>query len=161
MGAAPFLADLRSIPFAPAEPRPDTFPRLTLDEAALGVPLRPLGYRMEATESEEYARTIQRDPSPPWLGEGALVHPGWLAGRMTRLIHHSYDYGPSIHTRSQIQHVAPVFAGQLITACGELVEVFERNRHHYAIADGAIYSEAGELLVRLRHTTIFRVASRN
>jgi hypothetical protein len=108
----------------------------------------------------EYARDKQRDERPPWVGPDARIHPGWLAARMTPLIHHSYDYGPSIHTRTQAQHLAPAMAGQSVTVAGRFAEAYERKGHHYAVVDGLILSERGEPLARIRHTTIFRVAQR-
>jgi hypothetical protein len=76
---------------------------------------------------------------------------------MTPLLHHSYDYAPAIHTRSQIQHVAPAHPGQTFTFAGTFREAFERKGHHYAVLDGVMLSEAGAELARLRHTTIFHV----
>ena len=80
--------------------------------------------------------------------------------RMTPLLHHSYDYGPAIHTRSQIQNLAPAMAGQTITMCGQFIETFERKGHWYGVVDGVMLSETGQQLARLRHTTIYQVAKR-
>jgi hypothetical protein len=79
---------------------------------------------------------------------------------MTPLIHHSYDYGPAIHARSQIQNLRPALVGQTVTVAGHFLEQYERKGHHYGVVDGVILSEAGEELVHLRHTTIFQVAKR-
>jgi predicted thioesterase len=77
---------------------------------------------------------------------------------MTPMLHHSYDYSPAIHTRSQVQHMGPAIAGQAVTVAGRFIDAFERKGNHYAVADGVIMSEGGAEIARIRHTTIFHVA---
>jgi hypothetical protein len=77
---------------------------------------------------------------------------------MSHLLRHTFSYGPSIHARSQVQHIAPARPGERMVVSGRLVEVFERKEHHYAVADGLIADADGRALVRIRHTTIFRIA---
>lgn len=160
LGDGPFLDELAMPERLKAEERPKELPRLTLEDAPVGQDLRPMAVELPIDAAVEYARDKQRDERPPWVGPGARIHPGWLAARMTPLIHHSYDYGPSIHTRTQAQHLAPALAGQTVTVAGRFVEAYERKGHHYAVVDGVILSAAGERLARIRHTTIFRVAQR-
>jgi len=117
-----------------------------------------LHYNLE--DARAYAAEKQRDNSPLWTDEGGRIHPGWIAARMTPLIHHSYDYGPAIHARSQIQNLSPALIGQSVTVAGHFLEQYERKGHHYAVVDGVILSESGEELAHLRHTTIFQVARR-
>ena len=109
-----------------------------------------------ADDAREYARALQRDDDPRWTGERPRIHPGWLAARMTPLIKHSYWYGPAIHARSRIQHLAPAFAGQGVTVAGHFLRAFEEKGHHYAEIDGTILDDGGGAVARIRHTTIFR-----
>lgn len=158
LGRAPFLPGLAMPDRIYAEERGVTLPELTLAEAPIGEDLRPMRVPFSVADAEEYVRAKQLDDHPRWFGEGARIHPGWLAARMTPLIHHSYDYGPSIHTRTQAQHLRPAIAGQAVTVAGHFIDAFERKGHHYAVVDGALFGETGDLLARIRHTTIFRVA---
>jgi acyl dehydratase len=160
IGDAAWLAELTLPAELTARPRPDSLPRLTLANAPVGRDLRPMAVPISRQEATAFALDQEADADPLWAGERALVHPGWLAGRMTRLMHHSYDYGPSIHTRSQIQNLAAVEAGQTLAVAGRFVDAFERKGHHYAVVDGLIVAEDGRHLCRLRHTTIFEVARR-
>jgi hypothetical protein len=80
---------------------------------------------------------------------------------MTRLMHHSFDYGPAIHATSHIQNLARFEAGQTITAVGRLADAFERKGHQYAVLDAKLIAEDGTELTRIRHTTIFQVAKRD
>lgn len=160
MGSGPFLPGLAMPDRTFAEPRPKHPPQLTLEDAPVGEDLRPLPVPFPLDEAADYVNVKQLDDHPRWFGEGARIHPGWLAGRMTPLIHHSYEYGPAIHTRTQAQHLAPAFAGQTITVAGHFIDAYERKGHHYAVVDGAIFAEDRTLLARIRHTTIFRVARR-
>jgi acyl dehydratase len=160
LGEAPFLAILQSPSRRTAEPRPADLPWLTLENAPVGEDLRPMAVPLSLAHAEAYATEKQDDAHPRWYGAGARIHPGWLAARMTPLIHHSYDYAPAIHTHTLVQHLAPAFAGQTVTVAGRFVEAFERKDHHYGVVDGVILAEDGTELARLRHTTIFRPAKR-
>ena len=160
LGPAPWLAEIGSPARRSAEPRPASVPYLTIENAPVGQDLRPMAAPLSRAEATAYAMEKQRDDSDLWTGEDSRLHPGWIASKMTPLLHHSYDYAPAIHTRSQVQHLAPARAGQTLTFAGHFREAFERNGHHYAVIDGVMLSEQGAELARLRHTTIFRVAKR-
>lgn len=157
---APWLGELRSPRRRIAESRPERLPRLTMAAAPIGEDIRPMAVSATAEEMRTYALEKQRSVDPRFVGERPLIHPGWIAARMTPLIHHSFDYGPSIHARSHIQHLAPAEAGQIVTVAGHVVETYERKGHHYIVVDGVMLSEDARELARLRHTTIFQVAKR-
>jgi acyl dehydratase len=160
LGEAPWFADLARPERHTPEDAPASLPLLTPESAPVGEDLRPQAVSTPVEEHIEYAANKQRTDDPLFTGPAPLVHPGWLAGRITRLLHHSYDYGPAIHARSHIQHLARVEAGQTLVVSGRFVETYERKGHHYGIVDGLIQGEDGRDLVRLRHTTIYQVAKR-
>ena len=157
-GLAPWLSELRRPQLLQAKPRPKDLPHLTPANAPVCEDLRPLGIDLTAELATAYAHEKQRDDSARWTGSDARIHPGWIAAQMTPLLHHSYDYGPSIHTRSQIQHLAAARPGQRVTLAGTFVETFERKGHHYGVIDGVMLADDGQELARLRHTTIFQLA---
>jgi hypothetical protein len=159
-GAAPWLGDLQLPVRRKAEQRPKRVPPLTLATAPVGHDLRPMPVPFSLEDSIAYAIEKQADPSPRWTVAPAHIHPGWIAARMTPMIHHSYDYGPAIHTRSQVQNMAAGYAGQTVTVAGHFVEAYELKGHHYGVVDGVILAQSGEELARIRHTTIFNVAKR-
>lgn len=140
-----------------AEARPAELPHLTMETAPAGKDLRPMLVPWSLDDARAWALEKQRDGSERWTAESALVHPGWIAARMTPLLHHSFDYGPSIHTRSQIQHLAPAPAGQAFTVAGHFIQAYEEKGHQYAELDGVLLAEGGQELARMRHTTIFRI----
>ena len=156
MGQHPDLTDFRRPARLVAEPAPDQLPELTLQSAPIGHDLRPMALAYQLADATLYAADKQRDPAPPWLDEGARIHPGWIAARMTPLLKHSFHYGPSIHTQTLVQNLAPAMVGQEVTVAGVFVDALKRKGHHYAILDGLLLSETGTELARLRHTTIFR-----
>jgi hypothetical protein len=159
-GDAAWLGGLHDTARRTAEARPPTLPRLTMDVAPVGRDLRPMAVSASVEEMREYALGKQRSTDPRFVGERPLIHPGFIAARMTPLLHHSYDYGPAIHARSHIQHVARAESGQTITVAGHFVETYERKGHHYGVIDGTILAADGRLLTRIRHTTIYEVAKR-
>ena len=160
MDAAPWLAELALPERRTPEPRPPELPYLTMEVAPVGHDLRPMAITLSQDDATAYAVEKQRDGSERWTGKNARVHPGWIAAQMTPLLHHSYDYAPAIHTRSQIQHLRAVAPGQTLTFAGRFADAFERKSHHYAVIDGVMLGENGDELAQLRHTTIFRVAKR-
>lgn len=157
LGRAPWFEDLALSSRRDAEPRPDSCPELTLATAPGRSELRPMLVPFSLEDAGAYATTLQRDDSPRFNGPDALVHPGWIAARMTPLLKHSYAYGPSIHIRSQVQHLAPAHAGQDFTVAGVFLQAYEQKGHHVAELDGSLLAADGTELARLRHTTIFRI----
>lgn len=158
LGKATWLDELDLPTRRTAEPRPETLPYLTLENAPIGEDLRPLAVPLSLEDAVTWMREKQHDDSALWTAPGGRIHPGWIAGRMTPLLHHSFDYNPSIHARSLIQHLAPAITGQTPVVAGRFHDAFERHGHHYAAIDGVLVAEDGSELARIRHTTIFRVA---
>jgi acyl dehydratase len=160
LGRAPWLAELRVPARRQAEPRPASVPQLTPEVAPVGQDLRPMAVAISQEEARRFALEREQDETALFAGESPLIHPAWLAARMTPLIHHSYTYGPAIHARSHIQHLAAAEAGQTVTVAGHFREAYERKGHQYGVVDGVIISEDGRELARIRHTTIYQAAKR-
>ena len=160
VGTGPWSSAFMRSAWTVAEPRPVAVPYLTLDDAPVGQDLRPMPVPFSREQAIAYATDLQRDTHGRWGGERPRLHPGWLAARMTPMIHHSYDYAPAIHTHSRVQHLAPGYAGQTVTVTGHFVRAYEEKGHHYAVVDGSILVEDGTEIARIRHTTIFRPAKR-
>ena len=161
VGLAPWLDDvLLKTPFRPAEPPLNDYPRLVPEVAPVGRQLSPLGFTVTEAEAHEYARTRQRTDDPLFAGPSPRLHPGWIAGRPPGVLHHTYNYGPAIHTRSHLQIFAPAHAGQNFVTTGTFRESYERKGHQYGAYDLTTYSEDGRELWRQRHTTIYQVAKR-
>ena len=73
---------------------------------------------------------------------------------MAPLTRHNFTYGPTIHVRSQIQHLAEAKADNEITVGAQIVDAYERD-HWYQVLDG-IVSQQQQEIARIRHHTIFR-----
>jgi hypothetical protein len=156
-GMAAWVSSFHSPVRRIAEERPAQLLRLTLDSAPTDQDLRPVLVPWSRDDARTWALEKQRDDADRWTGESAIVHPSWIAARMTPLLHHSFDYGPSIHTRSQVQHLAVAPAGQAFTVAGHFIQAYEEKGHQYAELDGVLLGEDGHELARMRHTTIFRI----
>lgn len=158
---ASWLKDLYVTDSRTAEEKSESLPQLSMENAPVGKELKARSVAISIVESVEFARSRQADESAVYCGDQPRIHPAWLAGQMTHLLHHSYDYAPAIHVASHIQNMAPAYAGQTLVVTGYCREVYERKGHHYIVNDGSIWSEHGIELVRLRHKAIFRLAKRN
>ncbi|MEE9279267.1 MAG: hypothetical protein V3V67_03745 [Myxococcota bacterium] len=162
LGRAPWFGLFELPERRKAEPRPERLPRLTLESAPVGQDLRPLAWPISAEAARRWAVEREGDESPLFTrGDRPVLHPGWIAGVMSPLVHHSYDYGPSIHARSHIQHLARARAGQTLTVAAHMVRTYTRKGHHYHETDGVIIDETGHDLAYIRHTTIFQLARRS
>jgi acyl dehydratase len=157
LGKAPWFGELTPPQRRDAEPRPEVMPILTLESAPSNEPLRPMLVPWSLADASTYATNLQKDESAHFNDPGALAHPGWIAARMTPLLKHSFEYGPSIHIRSQVQHLAPASVGQAFTVTGTFLRAYEQKGHHVAELDGSLLAEDGTECARDRHTTIFRI----
>ena len=161
IGDAPWLADFQLSSNRVVDPPSDDKEQLTLDAAPRGQDLRTLGFRISAADARAFGAE-QIEPDPLFTGEHPLVHPSVLARHMISLLGHSYDYGrPAIHVSSHIQHLARATAGQELVLTGHFIDAYEKRGHHYAVIDGDLFGEDGTELARIRHTNIFRVATRD
>ncbi len=160
LGKASWLGGLAMPTDLTPEPRSDELPVLTMTSAPVGHDLKARAVATPVDEIVAFAREKEGESLECFLAERPRLHPGWIASQLTHLLHHSYDYGPAIHAAGHIQHLAAAYAGQTLTVAAHCVETYERKGHHYIVNDGAILGEAGEILVRLRHTAIFQVAKR-
>ena len=160
LGTAPWFDEITQPELRPGEEAPAELPQLTLDLARATDAMRPMSVEISIADAQEYGTEKQQTSAALFVGDQPRVHPGWVAGRMTRLIHHSFDYGPAIHSSTHVQNLARFDAGQTITVIGRLNDAYERKGHHYAVLDAMLISEAGTELARIRHTTIFQVAKR-
>lgn len=134
-------------------------PALTPETVPLGRPLAPLMTVFSAADAAAYADETA-DPLPWWrqpspLGV-VLMPPGVIAGRQARLLRHNFSFGPSIHTASDILHLAVAPAAAVYRTGGAIRETFERNGHHYLVLD-AVTTADGRPVARVRHTVIFQV----
>lgn len=161
-GAAPWSDTLSPTAYTPGAPELAARPALTLAAAPVGQTLRPMDTRLSVHEALAFARDAERETVPALLAEPPALHPAWIAERMIRWLHHSYDYGPAIHTESHIQHLRRAHAGRTFTVTGRCVAAYERKGHHYIVNDGVLWQApaagaAAAEVARLKHTAIFRL----
>jgi acyl dehydratase len=154
LGPAPWLADLDPPAPAPGEDPPHVRPTYDLDTAPVGRPLRPLAAYVTAEAARRLA-TEELGVERTDLPEGR-IHPWFLAARMAPLTRHNFTYGPTIHVRTQIQHLAPAHAEDQIVIGARIIDVHEAKAHWYQVLDGVLSDGRGGEVARLRHHTIFR-----
>lgn len=157
LGDADFRDDLIRPNRLEPEAPPADLDYLVLHTAPVGQDFRPMA--VPAAESPAWAKTrLGEQPGSRYLGDAPRIHPGWIAARMTPLVRHSYHYGPAIHARTRMQHLAPGYAEGAITVGARLVQVYERKGHHYHESDCWVFSDDATPIAAFRHTGIFRVA---
>ena len=159
-GDAPWLDELTTPTRITPQERAATLPRLTLDNAPVGQDLDARLVPWPLEEAEVFARDKQQETMACFYGSNARIHPAWIAEQPIHWLHHSYDYGPSIHAGSRIQHRSPAYAGQTVTVTGRCVDAYERKGHHYIVNDTVLLGASGDCLSQVRHTAVFQVAKR-
>lgn len=157
LSEADFYSDLAVAQDRAPVPPADPPTLLTPENLPIGEDLPAMAVPMSLEDAAEYADHFARDPHPRWRGDGARLHPGWIAGRCVRLTKHTYHYPAGIHAGSQIQMLAPPIAGQTLVVSGHVTDGYRRKQHEYCLLDVTISSESGEDLARLRHRTIYQV----
>jgi acyl dehydratase len=163
LGRAPWFDDLEVPSWRdPQPPVPeDELVRMRLADAPVGGDFPPMAVDASRAFAEAWATTRLADDDPRWHdGEHPYLHPSFLAGRMTPLFRHSYRYGPAIHVRTAIQHLAPARAGQQLVVAARLHAAYERKGHHYHESDCWVFGADGTALAAKRHTGIFQLAPR-
>lgn len=140
--------------FAPPLDSPHVRPVYTLHDAPVGIPLRPLGAFVTAAAATRL-QTEDLGLAASAVPEGR-IHPWFLAARMSPLTRHNFTYGPTIHVRTQIQHLGQTRSDREVVVGARIVEVHERNDHWYQVLDGVVHEADGKELARLRHHSIFR-----
>ncbi len=157
LGRASWLSELETPAPAPGLPVADHLPGYTLANVPLPQPLRPLAGFLSGAGARNLVSDDLGLTDPRYLAEGdpVPVHPYFLAGRMAPLTRHNFTYGPTIHVRSQIQHLRTAQADQEIVVGAQIVDAYDRNEHWYQVLDGVLTDPGGEI-ARIRHHTIFR-----
>jgi len=160
LGDAPWRDEFAVLEKPTATPPTDPMQRLTLDIAPVGQDLATRAVRFSIAEAQEIATVREGETDDRFCGDAPRVHPAWIAEQPIHWLHHSYDYGPSIHAKSRIQHVAPAYAGQTFSVAGRCIDAYERKGHHYIVNDTELLAEDGRLLAQVRHTSVFQVAKK-
>lgn len=158
LGDAAWLGDVAVSIRRHAEPPADPLPVLTPATIPIGKPLRARAVPLSRADAEAFCRDKQHEHLACFYGERALVHPAWLANQPIYWLHHSFSYGPAIHTSSRIQHVRAAHVNDEFIVSGGCVDGFERNGHQYIVNDTEISTARGTSIARIRHTAIYQVA---
>ncbi|MEM7364102.1 MAG: hypothetical protein AAF525_08750 [Pseudomonadota bacterium] len=162
LGHADWYAELDPPTPSPAGSPEHPLTSYTLDEVPYRQPLVPLATYVTNAEAVRLVNDDLGVDNKRYRVDGSErhtpIHPYFLAGRMAPLTRHNYVYGPTIHVRSQIQHVRAPTAEQTITIGAQILDAYDRKGHWYQVLDGVITDEHQELAV-VRHHTIFRPRS--
>lgn len=158
LGDAPWLAELTVPQRRRPEPAADPLPRLTPNNVPVGQELRTRQVGLSRDEAETFCREKQNETLSCFFGDGACIHPAWYANQPIYLLHHSFSYGPAIHTESRIQHRRDARIGQSLTVAGRCVDAFERKGHQYIVNDVEILDAGNSSIAAIRHTAIYQVA---
>lgn len=158
LGDAPWLSEIATPASRSPEPAADPLPVLTPQNVPVGSELRARRVPLSRADAETFCREKQGERMACFYGDDARIHPAWLANQPIYALHHSFSYGPAIHTGSRIQHKQGGRVGGDLIVRGRCVDAFERNGHHYIVNDVDIANANEKSLAAIRHTAIHRVA---
>jgi hypothetical protein len=161
-GGAPFEPAFLE-PAPAAAPGTSARPWLTRESAPIGAPLTTRRVHFGPEEASAYA-DMSDDPHPCYRGSSRglpYVPPGLLASQPARLLRENFEYGPSVHTASEIHHLGPALAGGEYRIDAVIRETSTRRESDYLCADVVIRDHNGVPVVQIRHTVIFRFAPRH
>jgi len=141
------------------EPLAERLPPLVLESAPVGEDWTAKTIDATAELAREFSQEKQHETREVFTGERPWMHPAWTAGWAENLLRHNFAVPSSMHTRSRVQHLAPIRAGQRVTGGAHLLEAYDRRAHHFANFDVLLRGEDDTNLARLRHWTVFRIAT--
>lgn len=157
LGDAPWLREITPPMHKHPESAADPLPRLSPQNVPVGQELRARRVSLSRDEAEAFCREKQGETLACFYGEAARIHPAWFANQPIYWLHHSFSYGPAIHTESRIQHRRDARVGQELLVIGRCADAFERKGHQYIVNDVDILDAAGSALASIRHTAIYQV----
>ena len=143
--------------------RPEERGPISAATAPVGEPLPPV---LEPADPASIGHYLdQHDEQDPLFRAGSrygapLVHPCWYPSIANHVLSANFRLGPWIHTRSEIQHLAPALQGGTYRGYGQILEAFEKRGHEYVTADVVITDGADQPVARVKHTAIVVVAPR-
>jgi hypothetical protein len=161
LGDAPWIDQFVTPGDMTAKPSPDPIPPIVMGQTPVDVDWRAASAETDTATMEEFLARSLPVANPlfvPTDSKPAPLHPGWIAGRGERLLRHNVTLPQSIHTRSQIQHLARAMSGQETVTGAHLLDIYDRKGHHFANFDCLMVGEDGTPLTQLRHWTIVKVA---
>ena len=149
LGAADWLHELSIPKVMTAAAAPDPKMPLVLDTAPVGKDFLPLPIDATADFARTFALEDQHSDDPRFIGENPLLHPSWTAGWAEAVLRHNFHIAMSMHTRSRIQHLAKIPAGQIVTGGAHFLEAYERHPHHFANFDVLVRGEDEKNLAQM------------
>lgn len=158
-GDAPWLDELMLPEHRSPEVAADPRPRLTPANVPIGKALRTREVCISQVEAEAFCHDKQGESSPLFFGSDARLHPALIASQPIYLLHHSFDYGPAIHTASRIAHLRRTRVDQPMIVSGVCKRAFARKGNEYIVNDTALRDRGGNAIARIEHTAIYQLGS--
>lgn len=155
LGANAALAAFEAPSRMDPAPSPDPQPELRVDPALAGADWAPMAVDASPETLSAYMQLSHRSDDPRFCGETARLHPAWLVARAEALMRHNFAISSSIHTRSEVEFLAPAPVGGEVVTSGRCVAVYERKGRPFVEFDCLLRGPDGLDLARMRHTTIF------
>ena len=129
LGANDALAGFQTPPRMTPEPRPDPQPEPSLDPARIGSSWTPMAVDASPETLLAYMQLSHRSDDPRFCsseGQAARLHPAWLVARAEALMRHNFAITSSIHTRSEVEFLAPAPIGGEVAVGGVCRALYER-----------------------------------
>lgn len=154
-GANAALADFEPPTRMDPAPASDPLPELQVAPALVGLDWTPMAVDASPEVLRAYMELNHPSADPPFAGDNPRLHPAWLVGRPEALLRHNFVIIGSIHTRTEIEFLAPAHAGAEVVTGGRCVAAYERKGRPFVEFDCLVRGPDGRDLARMRHTTIF------
>ena len=136
-------------------PSPAPQPELLVDPSLVGADWTPMAADASPETLRAYMQLSHRSHDPRFVGDSPRLHPAWLVARAEALMRHNFAITSSIHTRSEVEFLAPARAGGEVVTGGRCVALYERKGRPIVEFDCLVRGPDGRDLARMRHTTIF------
>jgi len=141
-----------------------------MDRSEIGNTGKPVTMHVERGKIREFARAI-KDDNPIYLDEaaaqgvGGLMPPPtftmtlgfWEEGRPRPLL--TYDVRRLLHGEQEFEYLAPIHAGDVLTATARVADVYEKAGSRggmmtFGIIETSFTNQRGDIVLRSRSTLV-------
>ena len=155
LGANAALSEFEAAARMDPAPSPAPQPELLVDPSLVGADWTPMAADASPETLRAYMQLSHRSDDPRFVGDTPRLHPAWLVARAEALMRHNFAITSSIHTRSEVEFLAPARAGGEVATGGRCVALYGRKGRPIVEFDCLVRGPDGRDLARMRHTTIF------
>ena len=124
------------------------------EDAQIGEDLGSIQYKL--TPEDIQRKLLGTEDSNPWYTKespfgGPIAPPLINSNDYARLYHSHFDHELSLHTKTEVEIINPIFLGKLITARGTIIDKYMRRGRKCVVIETIVTDEDGTEICRSKN----------